>query len=312
MPYFSIIIPVYNREREIVRAIDSCLSQDFQDYEIVVVDDGSTDGSVAAVQSYRDSRIMLLLHESNRGVCPSRNTAIRQACGNWMVMLDSDHSFVDSALKLLASLTRQAPADVGNVATSMLWDTGQLTPSPDVPDGPIGYEQYLAWCDRWKVGEYFNCVRAEVFSSGIRYPDNRAYEAIFHLELTKRWKLMISRHVVAVYHTDSSNRLCGSAEPCFRKALLLRNARDDARVRERILKDHGLALKEYCPKSFRAMLRGAAMANFLAGARYRGLRHSAQLLLAPGSAKTWATLVLGLIGPGILAWVVSRPWRTSD
>jgi glycosyltransferase involved in cell wall biosynthesis len=72
-PFFSIVIPMYNRRAEIGRALNSCLAQTLKDFEVVVVDDRSTDDSAESVRAYSDPRIRLTLHEANRGACAARN-----------------------------------------------------------------------------------------------------------------------------------------------------------------------------------------------------------------------------------------------
>ena len=100
-PYFSIVIPVYNREKEIVRAVNSCLIQSFGDIEIVIVDDASKDQTVAVVKSLCDPRIVLVCHEMNRNVCPARNTGVAHSRGEWVLFLDSDDEFLPGALEKL-------------------------------------------------------------------------------------------------------------------------------------------------------------------------------------------------------------------
>jgi glycosyltransferase involved in cell wall biosynthesis len=166
-PYFSIITPMYNREDTIERAIESCLSQSFKDFEMIIVDDGSTDGSVSIASRYIDPRIIILRHETNRGPCPARNTGIVRSVGRWCLMLDSDFSLLPGALDNLYERTLIAASDVGNVASSCLWDcswgAGNVTPLPNVPDDVIDYEGYLRWYETLTVPEYLNCIRREVF-----------------------------------------------------------------------------------------------------------------------------------------------------
>ncbi|SFO47790.1 Glycosyltransferase involved in cell wall bisynthesis [Algoriphagus ornithinivorans] len=86
---FSIIIPLYNKSPFIQRAIDSILNQTFSDYEIIVVNDGSTDGGEILVQKvYSDP--VILINQSNQGVSAARNTGIAKAKYSWIAFLDSD------------------------------------------------------------------------------------------------------------------------------------------------------------------------------------------------------------------------------
>src|SRR5436190_23675349 len=133
-PRLSIIIPAFNRAEMICRAIDSCLGQGYQDFEVLVVDDGSSDGTGQRVLDYQDARVILLQHETNRGVCPARNTAIGKARAESLIMLDSDIELFPGALETIVRRICKVPGDVGNAAFSCLWDNGQHTPSPSVPE----------------------------------------------------------------------------------------------------------------------------------------------------------------------------------
>ena len=87
----SVVMPAYNAADFIGEAIQSILDQTYTDYEFIIVDDGSTDGTAAIIQSYaeRDPRIRLI-ENPHGGVCEARNTAIRQASGDWIVLMDAD------------------------------------------------------------------------------------------------------------------------------------------------------------------------------------------------------------------------------
>src|ERR1039458_5800762 len=104
-PYFSIVIPVFNREQEVQRALSSCLVQDFQAFEVVVVDDASTDNSATVVEGLQDQRVRLIRHAKNRGVCPARNTGVQAAAGEWIVFLDSDDELLPGCLKRCFEMT---------------------------------------------------------------------------------------------------------------------------------------------------------------------------------------------------------------
>jgi glycosyltransferase involved in cell wall biosynthesis len=89
-PKVTTVIPVYNREKYIGHAIDSILAQTFTDFELLVIDDGSTDRSREIVRSYHDPRIRLVCNETNEGIPKTRNTGIRLARGEYLAFLDSD------------------------------------------------------------------------------------------------------------------------------------------------------------------------------------------------------------------------------
>ena len=91
-PFFSIITPLYNREKTISRAIESILNQTFQDFEIIVVDDCSTDHSAEIVHKLKvlDARIKYIKNEINQERCISRNKGIQIALGKYICFLDSD------------------------------------------------------------------------------------------------------------------------------------------------------------------------------------------------------------------------------
>jgi len=87
-PIFSVIIPTYNRANFVTKAINSVLRQSFNDYEIIIVDDGSTDTTPQALGQY--GRTITVVSQANSGVSAARNTGIRRACGTWIAFLDSD------------------------------------------------------------------------------------------------------------------------------------------------------------------------------------------------------------------------------
>jgi glycosyltransferase involved in cell wall biosynthesis len=95
----SVVIPLYNKERYILRTLDSVLAQTFQDFEVVVVDDGSTDNGPRMVESLGDLRIRLI-RQANAGAAEARNTGIRAARGEWIAFLDADDIWLPDHLRV--------------------------------------------------------------------------------------------------------------------------------------------------------------------------------------------------------------------
>jgi len=92
MPFITVVIPAFNHERFIAEAIESVLGQTIRDWELIVVDDGSTDGTANIVRQYEDPRISLL-RQSNSGAHAALNRGINEAKGHWIAFLNSDDRF---------------------------------------------------------------------------------------------------------------------------------------------------------------------------------------------------------------------------
>lgn len=98
-PFFSVIIAVYNRENYIAKALDSLLKQSYQNWEAIIVDDGSTDGTLNSIKPFlSDSRLSLISNATNMGVARARNIAIGKAIGNYITFLDSDDEYKENHL----------------------------------------------------------------------------------------------------------------------------------------------------------------------------------------------------------------------
>lgn len=113
MPYFSIIIPVYNVKRYLEKCLESVLSQSFEDFECILIDDGSKDGSSELCDKLaaQDSRIHVV-HKENEGVAVARNTGIGMATGEFLMFLDSDDTLSVGLLESGAQKLKQTCSDI--------------------------------------------------------------------------------------------------------------------------------------------------------------------------------------------------------
>lgn len=126
MVQVSVIIPTYNRADMVGDAIQSVLDQTYGDWELIVVDDGSTDDTRAVVARFNDSRIRYI-HQENRGLPAARNTGIRAAQGAYIAFLDSDDCFLPQKLAWQAAALDAGP-DVGLVAGGYVETDAMLQP----------------------------------------------------------------------------------------------------------------------------------------------------------------------------------------
>lgn len=111
MPYFSIVMPIFNRADFLPDSISSVLSQSFKDFELICVNDGSTDESLSVITQFNknDSRITVVNLPENRGRCIARNAGIDVARSKWVCFLDSDDIYYDNHLKTMKDLMDKNP-----------------------------------------------------------------------------------------------------------------------------------------------------------------------------------------------------------
>ena len=100
MPEFSIVVPIYNVEGYLKKCLDSILNQTFVDYEIILVNDGSTDQSLSIIKEYMNKYPdIMLINQENKGLSEARNSGLKAARGNYVLFVDSD-DFIDKDLLL--------------------------------------------------------------------------------------------------------------------------------------------------------------------------------------------------------------------
>lgn len=119
-PIVSVILPTYNRAHLVGRAINSVLNQTYQDFEIIVVDDGSTDDTKEVINSFTDTRIRYIKHQQNKGGSAARNTGIKLANGKYIAFQDSDDEWLPQKLEIQVEAFSTASSEVGVVYTDML------------------------------------------------------------------------------------------------------------------------------------------------------------------------------------------------
>lgn len=107
-PFFSVVIPLYNKENYIEATINSVLNQTFTDFEIIIVNDGSTDASKTIVESFKDNKIKLF-STKNQGASHARNFGIKNSNGNYIAFLDADDIWYTNHLSSMFDLINEFP-----------------------------------------------------------------------------------------------------------------------------------------------------------------------------------------------------------
>ena len=110
-PFFSVVIPVFNKEEHINRCLESVFAQTFQDYEVVIVCDPSTDNSNAKVSQFRGEQVRIFHRdEPGPGGYAARNLGIEQASGQWIAFLDADDEWLPDYLAIVHEQTIKHPS----------------------------------------------------------------------------------------------------------------------------------------------------------------------------------------------------------
>jgi len=114
-PVVSVIIPTYNREKLLVTAINSVLNQTFKDFEILVIDDASTDNTKEVIDNFKNERISYYKLDKNSGQCVARNYGIKRARGKYIAFLDSDDRWLPEKLEKQINIFKNSPNKLGCV-----------------------------------------------------------------------------------------------------------------------------------------------------------------------------------------------------
>lgn len=299
-PFFSIIVPMYNREQFIDRTLVSCSRQSFDDFEVIVVDDGSQDESVGIARAHSNPRVRLIQHEVNRGVSEARNTGVAVARGQWVICLDSDDELITGALGVIHDRAVEIGGRIDGLRFMCRQDDGELSPDPPLQDEVWGYQEYMMWVEsvRRRRAETLVVVRRSTFEK-VRYLGGHAREALYHFDFARCFLVRSCPDVVRAYHQDARNQL---TKPNRRR--WLEQAPERVRELETLISKHGEALSVLAPRVYSDQLLALARCHFLRGRRLPGLRYAG---LALRHRSSWSKLVpvvaFGLLSRNVLAWV---------
>lgn len=207
-PIFSIIVPCYNRVSYLPGLVEIMQRQSFPDWEMILMDDGSTDETAAVIQSYLGDHRIKYFQQSNAGVSVARNAAVEKASGEYLLFLDSDDKLHEPTLQVLATAIEETHADVLFCSCRLIKD---------------GVEKIKVPADLGKIFAHVKglflagafCVRKATFtavggySAGLKFSEN--------FELGMRIcqlpvKTTVVDHIAADYFIYSQKRTSNSLE----------------------------------------------------------------------------------------------------
>ncbi len=318
-PLFSILITAYNRAEHIARCVNSALAQTGADFEIVVVDDASTDDTPAVLAGLAQPRLRVIRHELNRGISAARASTVEQARGEWLVLIDSDWELLPGSLARLRELIGTLPSGVRMIRSRLRLDDGTISPSI-LPDGVTDYHGRLRWLEAVALdggpSDAMHCVHRDVYRSGSYFHARRGiFESVWETNLARHEPSLWVADVLGLEHTDAANGTTREWDPRRMIPRLRQEGADISWQVALMLSEHGAELERHAPRYRRDLLRRLALESLMAGDRRAGVRHTrAALACSAGDRELWTTLALGLLGarPLAAAKVASRWWKTQQ
>ena len=197
----SVVMATYNRAATLPRAVDSVRRQTYEEWELIVVDDGSTDGTSGYLDELVDPRIRICRHPRNRGVTAAKNTGLDQVRGDWFTSLDSDDEMVPDALEAMVSCAERtgATAVTCNCTDST---TGQFLGVGPTADCRLTPEQ------TWRLrGEHWGLTKTSLLGD-LRFDERLpGAEDVVWLKVNRKARRYYLHRALLIVHTEGADRV---------------------------------------------------------------------------------------------------------
>ncbi|MEZ4875067.1 MAG: glycosyltransferase family 2 protein [Flavobacteriaceae bacterium] len=215
---FSVIIPLYNKENYVIKTLESVLGQSFTNFEVIIVNDCSTDESLQKAKSFKDPRIRIIEHPENKGLSASRNTGIKNAGADYLAFIDADDVWKPSFLQKIKQLIERYGKDASVFASTyeITFGNGKTVTFPfpklgihdegiieDFFSSSLGYNYYCMSSI---------CAKKSLFEA-IGYFDetiNYSEDVDFNIRLNIRYKVALINEPLATLQFISENQITQS------------------------------------------------------------------------------------------------------
>jgi glycosyltransferase involved in cell wall biosynthesis len=237
----SIVTPTYNRAHLLPRAWNSLRRQTEQNFQWIVVDDGSTDDTPEVIRGFSDSRIDYVRQE-NGGVCAARNRGDREIRADFVVYLDSDDElFCDTTLAEMLDEIKAARPEIITVGFTVVDESGENTRLSYIADDRLEADYADLACERKVRGEFI-CIYRREAAQAFPWPPFNGLEQLRHLAMARTGvKLMINKPA-CICHRNGDN-LTGAVSA-------LRNAPSMANALAQLIEEHKAIWMARCPCQF--------------------------------------------------------------
>lgn len=197
----SVIMATYNRVDTLQRAIDSVVRQSYGDWELIIVDDGSTDATSTVLETLTDHRIRIFRHPQNRGMHAAKNTGLDHVRGEWFTTLDADDEMVPEALEVMLACAEQTGA-TAITCNGLDTSTARFSGIGPTADGWLSPEQ-AARCR----GDFWGMTRTSLVGE-LRW-DERVpnHQAPVWIKINRKARRYYLHRALAIIHTEGADRI---------------------------------------------------------------------------------------------------------
>lgn len=282
MALVSMIMPVYNRANTVRRAIESVLSQTHSDWELIIVDDGSSDGSAEITKSFTDQRIRLIGHSENRGYVAAINTALGECRGDYLSFVDSDDEALPDKLAVLLRALEQSESSIWVAVGGIEYDDGDRRNVVLPRIGRRAFPDLLRW--RALISIHGVLIRRNAEVASLRFDPQLIHgpDWDFMLRIARNAEyLPVDTAVSRVYRVGADRMSTAKNSVAGRLQLVQKYAADLATDSEALSKHHEwIAIKYMMLRDRRNMLKHSRLAT-----RAR-----------PGSPRLWLRVLAAHMG----------------
>jgi glycosyltransferase involved in cell wall biosynthesis len=220
LPLVSIIMATYNRAKTLRRAVDSVLNQTYRNFELIIIDDGSTDNTSQVLGEYDDPRIRIYVHNVNKGATAAKNSGLKQIKGEWFGTFDSDDELLPDAIETLMNV----PLNLDNNITSVLGNgvdfiSGELTGKGLTHDGYINGNEILSFTE----GDFWGLIKTSLLQNDLFNENTQGFEEILWSKINSRANKYYVHQPLDIIHTEGEDRVSRTKFNLIKKKILYEN-----------------------------------------------------------------------------------------
>lgn len=288
-PILSVITPTYNRRHLLPRVLASLTQQTLSDFEWIIVDDGSSDGTREYLDSLDDPRI-IRVYQSNQGCNAARHRGELEMSGRYVVFLDSDDELQGpQTLQRMVEKIAATPAEIGVVGFGVTTPSGggghsQLAE----PEMLLDYGDVL--CERKVKGEIFRIFKREALAVVPWWTEGLGMLTLRYFEIARHFKFLVTQEVALIYHMNHGGNLTSARQT-------IRRAHSMIEGYERLIQEHQAGFRNACPGVLGLNLFHTAMYCAIDGQNRRAIGHIMQSIKEKGPKVHNFVLLASLLIP---------------